>query len=112
MLRGKITQKRNNNIIFLNILILLITSLVHAELTVDLNKTKGIVSHRASGFLWGLSKDKPPRELIKPLKIKKYRSRLTPWIKGSGIDSFQRVNELGASIQVVVSDEYKPALQR
>ncbi len=77
-----------------------------AELTVDLEQAIGPVTHRASGLLWSVTQDEPADELIKPLKIQKYRTRLTPWIKGSGIDSFQRMDRLGATIQVCLSGEY------
>ena len=75
--------------IFLILFSLTFTS-VFAEIIVNLDQSEGPATHRASGMLWGLNANSPSDNLLLPLKIKKYRSRLTPWVKGSGIDSFEQ----------------------
>jgi arylsulfatase A len=72
----------------------------------DLSAEKTTLNHNASGFLWGIHKNKPSDSLLKPLKIKLYRGRLTEKNGSPGISTFQRMKNLGADLQFVVSDEY------
>lgn len=76
------------------------------DVEIDLAESNGPAEHRASGFLWALTADTPADELIRPLKPQLYRSRLTPWIKNSGLQSLSRMDAMGARLQVVLSDEY------
>jgi hypothetical protein len=82
------------------------------ELRVDLSEPLGPATHRASGMLWSLSADRPADEWVVPLKFQYFRSRLTPWIYYSGIDSLARMDQLGAKLQVVLSDEYALQFQK
>jgi hypothetical protein len=75
---------------------------------VNFAQSIGLVTHRASGFLWSLSADKPSDERLAVLKPKLFRSRLHPWERNgrTGIESIVRMASMGARIQVVISDEY------
>ena len=53
---------------------------------IDLGQEFGTATHRASGLLWSVTSEEPADELIKPLKVQKYRCRLTPWRKNTGLN--------------------------
>ena len=74
---------------------------------IDLGEEIGPSTHRASGFLWSVTSNQPPDDLIKPLKPRLFRCCLTPWdMEGVGLESAVRMNDIGARIQIMVSDEY------
>jgi len=77
------------------------------NLKVDLAREIGPATFRASGFLHGMSKDEPPDELIRPLKPRLFRDRLT-WRKGTCgvLGVHERVKALGATHMWVVSDSH------
>jgi hypothetical protein len=77
-----------------------------APLVVDLAIGDGPATQRASGILWGLSGTKPEDALIESLKPQLYRSRISLWRQGTGLESFERMAEMGCRLQVVLSDEY------
>ncbi|MGB0369971.1 MAG: sulfatase-like hydrolase/transferase [Opitutales bacterium] len=76
------------------------------EAVIDLAQPNGPSIYRASGMLWGLSGIEPSDSILDPLKFQVFRSRLTPWVAESGIGSMQRMQDKGARIQAVISDEY------
>ncbi|MEQ1654299.1 MAG: hypothetical protein ABL983_02230 [Nitrospira sp.] len=70
---------------------------------VDFATIKGMATHRASGFLHGISEDHPDDQFVRPLKPRLFR------IHGSETPSMallQRLKSYGAAIQYVVSDAY------
>jgi len=71
---------------------------------VDLSSDEGPVTHRASGFLHGMSADEPPDRLVAPLKPKLFRD----WAEGpaGAFATNPRVRRLEARQQLVVSDSW------
>ena len=86
------------------VLILSMASVVEAEtVVVDLAVVKGPATHRASGFLYGISTEQPDDHVVRPLKPKLFRlhasAALTP-------ARYHRLTEYGATVQSVISDAY------
>lgn len=87
--------------------VLLMASMVHiaeAEtVTVDFAVTNGPATHRASGFLHGISTEEPDDQVVRPLKPKMFRlhasAALTPSL-------YRRLTDYGATVQSVISDSY------
>lgn len=71
--------------------------------TVDLSKTAGPVTHRASGFLFGMQASQPDISLIEPLKPKLVRMQDQ---SGYGVELYPRVVQLGATPQMLVSQNF------
>ena len=85
-------------------LILSMASVAEAEtVLVDLAEVKGPATHRASGFLHGISTEQPADHIVRPLKPKLFRlhasAALTPAI-------YHRLTGYGASVQGAISDSY------
>ncbi|WP_439130895.1 sulfatase-like hydrolase/transferase [Polaribacter sp.] len=78
---------------------------------IDVSNKVGIANHKASGFLWGIHKNAPHDTLLKPLQPKLYRGRITEKNGSPGISALKRMKNLGAAIQLVVSDEYNQKFQ-
>lgn len=86
------------------VLILSMASVANAEtVIVDLAEVKGSATHRASGFLHGISAEQPDDHIVRPLKPKLFRlhanAALTPSL-------YHRLTGYGASVQGVISDSY------
>ena len=64
---------------------------------------------RASGFLLSVSGTQPADQWIKPLRPRLWRTRVSPWDIGrnqTGLAGAKRVAAWGATIELVVSDDY------
>jgi arylsulfatase A len=72
----------------------------------DLSKERTVLKHAASGFNSGIDENVPKESLLKPLKAKLYRGRISEKNESSGISAFKRMKNLGANIQLVVSEAY------
>lgn len=84
-------------------------SLAVAEVvTVDAGKDLGPATYRASGFLHAMSKTVPATDMIAPLKPQLFRMAAEDWHKiGAGsFANYERVKQLGARMQVVISDNH------
>eukprot|EP01045_Picozoa_sp_COSAG04_P010253 COSAG04_NODE_622_length_11834_cov_56.658969_5_plen_461_part_00 len=79
-----------------------------ASVVVDTANTTAPATLRGQGFLWSVSATEPPDALLAPLRPKLQRGRLTPWDEqnATGLPSYPRLADLGATIQVQVSGEY------
>jgi hypothetical protein len=84
----------------------LASTLPAGPLVIDLATGKGPATHRASGLLWGISATQPADDLIAALKPRLYRSRVSVWRQGTGMENFERMAAMGCRLQVVLSDEY------
>jgi Glycosyl hydrolases family 39 len=71
--------------------------------TVDFAIVNGAATHRASGFLHGISTGEPDDQVVRPLKPKMFRlhasAALTPSL-------YRRLTDYGATVQSVMSDSY------
>ena len=88
----------------MTLLILGLVTVAEAEtVIVDLAVGKGPATHRASGFLHGISTEQPDDEVVRALKPKLFRlhasAALTPSL-------YHRLTGYGASVQGVISDSY------
>lgn len=81
------------------------------QAVIDLNKNKTKLNHNASGFFLGIQQNIPNDSLLKALKPKLYRGRITDKNGNSGIPIFRRMKNLGADIQIIVSEEYNQSFQ-
>ncbi len=77
------------------------------HIVVDFGKQLGPATWRASGFLHGMSKDRPTDPLIAPLRPQMFRDRLT-WMGGAAgvLGNHHRVKKLGATHVLVLSDSH------
>lgn len=76
---------------------------------VDLADKRGPMTHCATGFLFGLSAEQPPDELLKPLKPRLYRFRSQPFIEGTGLECAgfrDRLHDLGMILHTLHSDAF------
>ena len=88
-------------------IVLLMASMVHTAeaetVTVDFAVTNGPATHRASGFLHGISTEEPDDQVVRPLKPRLFRlhasAALTPSL-------YRRLADYGATVQSVISDSY------
>ncbi len=82
--------------------------------TVDFLTDQGPATHRASGFLHAMSATVPSADLVKPLKPQLFRMAAEDWHKDErgAFANYQRVKEMGARMQIVVSDSHGYALSR
>lgn len=77
--------------------------------TIDLAEKRGSMTHCATGFLFGLSAENPPDDLVKPLKPRLYRFRSQPFIEGTGLEctAFRdRLQDLGMILHTLHSDAF------
>lgn len=89
------------------LILLIIMGTVHGAeaetVAVDFAVIKGPATHRASGFLHGISTEQPSDQVVRPLKPRlfrlKAREALTPSL-------YRRLTGYGADVQSVISDAY------
>ena len=87
--------------------VLLMASVVHiaeAEtVAVDFAIVNGPATHRASGFLHGISTEQPDDQVVRPLKPKLFRLHAGAALT---LSLYHRLTGYGASVQGVISDSY------
>lgn len=71
---------------------------------VDLSSKKGVMTHRGSGFLHGMSLKSPDDSLLIPIRPKLFRNAAHG--QYGAIEVYPRIKRFGAISQIVVSDTY------
>ena len=78
-----------------------VTANIVETVTVMMDLDQGPATYRATGFLHSFSSDTPSDDLVVPLKPRMFRLHADEtW------DCYPRVKQLGAKVQLVVSDSY------